>query len=135
MSIIGTWKVKRLFTFDPEEGMKAISVEEAKKVDDEEIQKMTSMILKISAEGQLIMGMQLPAELLEEAKAQGAPVTEDGMMIAEQHEWKEENGEFFYHTGIEGTVGDEEVSPWEKLNIDADGLLEMMGGMLAFEKE
>ena len=134
MSIIGTWKVTRLFAFDPEEGMKAISVEQALENPDEEIQQMAAAVLKITEDGQLTMGMQLPPEAIEDAKAQGAPVTEDGMIVAEQHEWKEENGEYFYHTGNEGTVGDEEISPWEKLEIDADGILSMMGGMLGFEK-
>lgn len=28
----------------------------------------------------------------------------DGMAIVEQHPWKEENGEYFYHTGMEGDM-------------------------------
>lgn len=135
MSIIGTWKVKNLMTYVPDEGMKSITVEEAKAIDDEDIQQMAAMMIKITEDSQMVMGMKLPPEMLEEAKAQGAPVTEDGMIIAQQHEWKEENGTYFYLSGNSGTIGDEEISPWEELAVGEDGTLTMMGGMLIFEKE
>ena len=134
MKIIGTWKVKSLLTYVPEIGMKSISVEEAIASPDEEINQMAAMALKFTEDGKMIMGSKLPPEILEEAKAQGAPVTDDGMMIAQQTEWKEENGEFFYLSGNEGTVNGEEISPWEKLALDSDGCLFMMGGILVFEK-
>lgn len=134
MKIIGTWKVKSLMTYVPEIGMKSISAEEAIASPDEEMNQMAAMALKFTEDGKMIMGSKLPPEILEEAKAQGAPVTDDGMMIAQETEWKEENGEFFYLSGNEGTVDGEEISPWEKLALDSDGSLYMMGGMLVFEK-
>ena len=134
MKIIGTWKVKSLMTYVPEIGMKSISAEEAIASPDEEMNQMAAMALKFTEDGKMIMGSKLPPEILEEAKAQGAPVTDDGMMIAQETEWKEENGEFFYLSGNEGTVDGEEISPWEKLALDSDGSLYMMGGILVFEK-
>jgi len=134
MKIIGTWKVKSLLTYVPEIGMKSISAEEAIASPDEEMNQMAAMALKFTEDGKMIMGSKLPPEILEEAKAQGAPVTDDGLMIAQETEWKEENGEFFYLSGNEGTVNGEEISPWEKLALDGDGCLFMMGGMIVFEK-
>ena len=135
MSIIGIWKVKSLITYVPDEGMKSVSVEEAMAIDDQDIQQMAAMMIKITEDGQMVMGINVPPEMVEEAKAQGAPVTEDGMIIAQQHEWKEENGAYFYLSGNSGTVGDEEISPWEEIAVGEDGTLSMMGGMLIFEKE
>ena len=91
-----------------------------------------SSVTEITEDGQLTMGMQLPPEAIEDAKAQGAPVTEDGMIVAEQHEWKEENGELFYNTGDECEIDGEAVDPWIKIEFDEDGLLVLT--MMAFEK-
>ncbi len=55
------------------------------------------------------------------------------MAIVEQHPWKEENGEYFYHTGMEGDVGGEPIDPYEKLEID-DGCITMASGLLCIEK-
>lgn len=61
-------------------------------------------------------------------------VTPDGMAIIEEHPWKKEGETYFYHTGMEGDVGGEEIDPYEALEPDEEGCLPMMGGMLIIEK-
>lgn len=46
MSIIGTWKVKKVFCFVPGEGIKIISAEEAMAMDDKEIRQIGSAVLR-----------------------------------------------------------------------------------------
>ena len=58
----------------------------------------------------------------------------DGMAIMEQHPWKEENSEYFYHTGMEGDADGEPVDPYEKLETDEEGCLPMLDGLLLIEK-
>ena len=51
-----------------------------------------------------------------------------------RHPWKEENGEYFYHTGMEGDINGEPVDLYEKLEPDEDGCLPMVDGLLIIEK-
>jgi len=57
------------------------------------------------------------------------------MVIAQTQEWKEENGEYSFLSSSEGTIHGEAMSPWEKLDLNEEGLLSLMGGMILFEKE
>ena len=47
----------------------------------------------------------------------------DGFAIMDSTTWKEENGEYFYDTKIEGEIFGEKVSSFEKLKIEDDGIL------------
>ena len=54
--------------------------------------------------------------------------------VLARHPWKEENGEYFYHTGMEGDINGEPVDLYEKLEPDEDGCLPMVDGLLIIEK-
>ena len=129
MSIIGTWKVKKIMSFG-EYGAKLITMDEfdALPEKDEEMAQMASSILRITENGVIQMLIPIPAEVIEEAKKEGAPLTDDGFIIADTFEWYERDGKFFCSNESMGT----DPMP---LNLDADGGLEFMGGLLIFEKE
>lgn len=129
MSIVGTWKVKKIMLVD-ENGPRLISLSEFEALPekDGEMEKMASSILRITENGVIQMLIPIPAEVIEEAKKEGAPLTDDGFIIADTFEWYERDGKFFCSNESMGT----DPMP---LNLDADGGLEFMGGLLIFEKE
>lgn len=133
MSLIGTWKVKMVGMFDPDNGLKCVPVEEALASGDEDLAQMAAMVLKIDADGTMMTCVNLPAEIVEEAKAQGAPVTDDGMIIAEVGRYKEQDGKYYRFTGDEGEIDGVQLDGWEEISLE-NGLLSMMGGMVLFEK-
>ena len=138
MSIIGTWKVKKVGVFSMEEGMVMKSVEDLAKMepaeDYEDALQMAQAILKVT-DGTMRMCVAVPPEVIEEAKAAGEemPINDDGTMTMDEYAWKEEAGQFFYATGDEGEINGEAIDPWTPVEFDADGLLVL--GIMAFGKE
>ena len=128
MSIAGTWKVKKIMSFD-EEGPKLITMEEFEVIPDkdEEMAQMASSILDITEDGTLTMMIPIPKEAVEEARAEGAEVTDDGYVIADKFEWLKRDDKYFCHNESMGT----DPMP---LKFDDDGGLEFMGGLLIYEK-
>lgn len=128
MSIAGTWKVKKIMSFAEEEP-KLITMAEFEAIPekDEEMAQMASSILDITEDGKITMMIPIPKEAIEEAKAEGAEVTNDGFVIADRFEWLNRDGEYFCLNESMGT----DPMP---LKIDGDGGLEFMGGLLIYEK-
>lgn len=128
MSIIGNWKVKKIMSFG-ENGPELITISEFEAIPekDEEMVQMAASVLKITEDGVIQMLIAIPPEAVEEAKAQGAPVTDDGFIITDKFEWLERDGEYYCLNESMGT----DPMP---LKIDGEGGLEFMGGMLIFEK-
>lgn len=137
MSIIGKWKTKKMLAFGPD-GMQLMTLDEAKTLDEETaeelVKTMTTTIVDINADGTVYTRIIIPADQIEEAKAQGAPLEADGTIIADRKPWKEENGEYFYDTGEQREIGGEAVSSWDKLSLDAEGYLPYASGMMLLEK-
>ncbi len=128
MSIIGKWKVKKIMSFD-EEGPKLITMEEFEAIPekDEEMAQMASSVLDITEDGKLTMMLPIPKEAIEEARAEGAEVTDDGFVIADRFEWKQDGEALSCHNESMGT----DPMP---LKLDEEGCLEFMAGLLIYEK-
>lgn len=128
MSIAGKWKVKKIMSFDGEEP-RLITMEEfeAFPEKDEEMAQMASSVLDITENGKLTMLIPIPKEAMEEAKAEGAEVTDDGFVVADRMEWLKRDDEYFCLSEGMGT----DPMP---LVLHEDGCLEFMGGLLIFEK-
>lgn len=128
MSIAGKWKVQKIMSFG-EEGPQLITMAEFEAIPekDEEMAQMASSILDITEDGKITMMIPIPAEAIEEARAEGAEVTDDGFVIADRFEWLNRDGEYFCLNESMGT----DPMP---LKIDGDGGLEFMGGLLIYEK-
>lgn len=90
--------------------------------DNEDYLQFVSSIYNFSNDGKLDILLEVPKELLEKAKKEGLEV-KDNVVIIESTDWKEENGEYFYNTHIEGETLGEKVSPYNKINVDGDCLI------------
>ena len=130
MNIVGKWKVKKIMHFAGDEP-KLITIDEFNAIPeeqrDEEQAQMASLVLDITEDGKLTMMIPIPTEAIEEARAEGAEVTDDGYVIADKFEWLKRDDEYFCLNESMGT----DPMP---LNFDDDGGLEFMGGLLIFER-
>lgn len=136
MSLTGKWKIKSLATFDPEVGFKKLTVDEILAMpegeDKEEFMKMVNVMVNIT-DTKLSMLAPIPADQLEEAKAAGVVVTDDGFGVMEEYDLKVENGAYYYKTSVTGEVMGEEIDPWQKIELNADGDFEL-NPMMTFTK-
>jgi len=133
MDIIGRWKVAKALYIDPETGANSWETPEALILDgraDEEYAMMMTSVFDFCEDGYVRAAMQIPEmiskEEIDEAVKAGEITLYDGnMMLLEEKAWKEENGKYYYDSGVDGTVGDEKVSPWIELT-EEDGMIELM---------
>ena len=132
MELIGKWKIKKVFCITPD-GMELIAPADIPQGEDyDEYRRMSRAIFDFRTDG--IAYMLLPPEDFSQMDTGEELRILDGMAIVEEHPWKEENGEYFYHTGMEGEAGDVPVDPYEKLEPDEDGCLPMSAGLILIEK-
>lgn len=128
MKLEGIWKISEAPCFG-DEGIYWRPVEEMLNDDtvNEEMKGLLFGKYHFSAGGILSILMPLPAgappEEVERAVAAGQIQMFDSQtMIVEQHPWKEENGKFYYDSGIQGEVLGEEVSSWMEIEQTENGL-------------
>ncbi|MBE6913084.1 MAG: hypothetical protein E7473_11235 [Ruminococcaceae bacterium] len=132
MNLFGKWIIKEVMTFG-QNGAEFKSIDEIKGSPMEEMyEEMLNTMLVISPES-VDTYVPIAEEDIEAAKAEGATVTEHGILV-QSAVVKEENGEYFYDTRTTGEIDGEEISPFEKLEIGEDGLLTFGGGMMKFGK-
>ena len=72
--------------------------------------------------------------LNEEAKKQGADIREDGYAVLESTVWKEEDGKFYYDTGIQGEVLGEKVDSFAEISLLPDDCLLYNLGTMILER-
>ena len=132
MELIGKWKVKKVFCITPN-GMELLPPAELPQGEEyDEYRLMSRSVFDFRPDG--IVYQLLPPEDFARMDTGEETKLLDGMAIVEQHPWKEENGEYFYHTGMEGDIGGEPIDPYEKLTPDEDGCLSMAEGLIRIEK-
>ena len=65
----------------------------------------------------------VPQEEIDRAAAAGeVELCGSRTMVVERHPWKEENGKYYYDSGIQGEVMGEEFSPWMEIKETEDGI-------------
>ena len=65
----------------------------------------------------------VPQEEIDRAAAAGeVELCGSRTMVVERHFWKEENGKYYYDSGIQGEVMGEEFSPWMEIKETEDGI-------------
>lgn len=132
MELMGKWKIKKVFCITPD-GMELTAPDDIPQGEDyDEYRRMSRAIFDFRPDG--IAYMLLPPEDFKQMDTGEELQLLDGMAIVEQHPWKEENGAYFYHTGMEGDAGGVPVDPYEQLTPDEDGCLSMSAGLLLIEK-
>ncbi|MBP3921713.1 MAG: hypothetical protein J6D27_01985 [Ruminiclostridium sp.] len=144
MNYVGKWKLHSVVSFDdndmhvyltPEEYLNSPmpyvdeSDEEAVADEIKERKKIAGMSIKVCEDGKLYMMTPLPEgvsqEEIDQAVAAGIIKVMDGAIVDEPMNWELRDGEFWFDTGIEGEVFDEEVSSWIK-PIDENGFFYFM---------
>ena len=132
MELMGKWKIKKVFCITPD-GMELIAPADIPQGEDyDEYRRMSRSIFDFRPDG--VAYQLLPPEDFKQMDTGEELRLLDGMAIVEQHPWKEENGAYFYHTGMEGDIGGEPIDPYEQLTPDEDGCLSMVGGLVLIEK-
>ena len=123
MNIVGKWTVKKTM-YPTSDGVKHLTKDEliALNVDMEDLQMFDSVI-NFKDDGTAITLVKIPDEQIEAAKAEGAEIDDDGCVIVESAEWKEENGEYMLDQG-----------GWMPLSFTEDGLMVYAMGMMLLEK-
>ena len=128
MNLVGIWKVKEALTFG-EDGGKWLSVQEC--MDNEEMSDETKSFLLgrfvFEPDGSFKIVMAIPEgapqEEIDRAAAAGqVRLFDSRSMIVEEHPWKEEDGKYYYDSGIQGEVLGEPVSPWMEIQETEDGI-------------
>ena len=135
MEFLGDWKVKKVMVYDDEaEVFNLKTLEEAAEADEDLLEEF-SYTVRFTEDGFIYTLAAIPEDATEEdiedAKADGALIIDNKFMsISEPGAWKEEDGKVFCNMGEEGTVFDEEVSPWTELAADDEGLLVFAAGLV-----
>ena len=131
MSIIGTWKAKKMLIPD-ENGFNFLSKEELieKGIYSEDMEMMFNFHIDVkddkTIDSYVLLpdASKLPPEILESARAEGAEIGENVRILMESYTWTEEDGNCFYEV-------DGQKTP---LEINEEGLLAFNMGMTLFEK-
>ena len=151
MTYTGKWKLHSVMIFNddnmpvyltPEEYLNSpmpyIDESNEEEVAEElrERRKTIGTFIKICDDGKLYMLMPLPEgvsqEEVDKAVAAGVIKLMDGAMVDEPMSWELRDGEFWFDTGIEGEVYDEEADSWVN-SIDENGFFNFMN--FRFTKE
>lgn len=134
--VLGQWRMKYMISFDEDLNAKHALLEDlAAEKDDKELKIMSITIMEFTPDGNI--DMKIPIEktgyTVEQVEADGMKV-KDGYVMMDSNHWKEKDGEVYADTGLEGEVLGEKVDGWEKLSLNEDGLLPVLGGMYLCEK-
>ena len=140
MNLVGIWKVKEVFSLNEDEG-KWLSFQEC--MDNEEMDDETKSFLSarfvFEPDGlfKVVMAIPegVPQEKIDQAVAAGEiRLFDSRSMIVEEHPWKEEDGKYYYDSGIQGEVLGEPVSPWMEIQETEDGIEWMAYRLVKAEK-
>lgn len=128
MNVVGIWKVKEVFSLNEDEG-KWLSFQEC--MDNEEMDDETKSFLSarfvFEPDGLFKVVMAIPEgvpqkEVDRAAAAGEVRLFDSRSMIVEEHPWKEEDGKYYYDSGIQGEVLGEPVSSWMEIQETEDGI-------------
>ncbi|MBQ7671284.1 MAG: hypothetical protein IJS45_11305 [Clostridia bacterium] len=96
-------------------------------------------LYEFTTDGKINTWMKLPEDVSEEeireaVEAGEIAAVDNGYMLAEQKEWFEEDGKFFYDTEEYREIAGEEQSSVDELTFDEEGLLNFGSGMVKLKK-
>ena len=134
MDIRGIWKVREVHVPTPE-GERIFTPDDPP--EEERFESCIEMMqcrTEFAEDGVLNTLMFVPEDMREEAAKHGAVVREDGYAPIESSTWKEEDGKFYYDTGIQGEVLGEPVDSFSEIPVTEDGCLLYGLGMIVLER-
>ena len=134
MDIRGIWKVREVHVPTPE-GERIFTPDNPP--EEERFESCIELMqcrTEFAEDGVLNTLMFVPEDMREEAAKHGAVVREDGYAPIESTTWKEEDGKFYYDTGIQGEVLGEPVDSFSEIPVTEDGCLLYGLGMIVLER-
>ena len=134
MDLRGIWKVREVHVPTPE-GERIFTPDNPP--EEERFESCIEMMqcrTEFAEDGMLNTLMFVPEDMREEAAKHGAVVREDGYAPIESTTWKEEDGKFYYDTGIQGEVLGEPVDSFSEIPVTEDGCLLYGLGMIVLER-
>lgn len=138
MNIVGKWKIAKVAKMDENFEMKMVSAEEINALPDNEenaqYKEMVSAINEFTVDNRVLTYVPIPEGQIEEARAEGIVITDDGYGIVDETDWKEEDGKILYNTRTDGEIMGEEIDPYVVLEMDEEGYIPFAGGMMMLEK-
>lgn len=133
MDIIGKWKFKGM-NVPTEDGMVFYNKEDIPEDFADVRANAEAFDLEFLADGTYNMIGKAEGELAEQAEEEGMEIREDGYVVAFSAKWEDRNGDIYYDCGAEGTILDEEVDPFIKLEVNEDGNIWYNYGMCLYER-
>lgn len=128
MKLEGLWTPKEVLSFG-EEGAYWRPIQECLADDtlDDEMKMFMSCKLLFDTDGMIKMLSPIPDRAPQEenrraAEAGQVQLYDNRTMIVEQRPYKEENGAYYFDSGIQGEVLGEKVYSWMKIEETEDGI-------------
>lgn len=129
MNVIGKWKISESMSYDDNGKQVWRTVEEiaADPETDPFDLEMFNSIFIFSEDGFVRTIVALPEDTPQEeidaaVETGEIELYEPGFIAMEKTPWKEENGKFFFDSGVEGEVLGEETDPWTEIIPTENGI-------------
>lgn len=140
MTIVGTWKLDAVKSFDTDEYMTVeefinelpsyVDATDAEEVEHERSQRkmQAESILNITEDGRIESLMPIPydqysKEEIDAAVAEGDIVLKGDMMLIDENEWKEDLGRFYISCGTVTEGDGKPQTNWEEIGIEGDKIV------------
>ena len=133
MNIIGKWKIKEFHIPTPD-GVQVFTPDTLP--EDEtymDYAQMARTLTEFTSDGRLDTLMPVPEEMLEQVQNEGMEIR-DGFAVINSAAWKEQDGKFFFDSGIEGEILGEAVDPFMEIKVLPDGCLLYNMDVLVLER-
>ena len=129
MKYLGRWRIHNCMSFDEENGVVYKTLDEMLEQDpaDDTAAQMKNTVIEFTEDGSILTLMRIPEgtpqEALDQARASGMVILDDGFAVLESKQWKEEDGQVKFDSGIQGEIMGEKADPWVPVSENGDGLL------------
>ena len=133
MNLIGKWKIKEFHIPTPD-GIQVFTPDTLP--EDEaymDYAQMARTLTEFTADGRMDTLMPVPEEMLEQVQNEGMEIR-DGFAVIRSAAWKEQDGRFFFDSGIEGEILGEAVDPFMEIKVLPDGCLLCNMDVLVLER-
>ena len=133
MNLIGKWKIKefRIPTLDGVQVFTPDTLPESEEYMD--YAQMARTLTEFLPDGRMDTLMPVPEEMREQVQSEGMDIR-DGFAVIKTAAWKEQDGRFFFDSGIEGEFLGEAVDPFMEINVLPDGCLLYNMDVLVLER-
>ena len=133
MNITGKWRIKEFHIPTPD-GVQVFTPNTLP--EDESYTDYAQMVRTLTEflpDGRMDTLMPIPEEMLEQVQNEGMEIR-DGYAVIKSAAWREQDGRFFFDSGIEGEILGETVDPFMEITVLPDGCLLYNMDVLVLER-